>query len=351
MSPSIPATMKAWQFSQVTGGLEKNLKLNNTAPLPPKANSLGPDQVLVQILSTSLNPVDYKFAEIPILGGFIIKKPSSPAMDYSGRVIATGPNSKKISPEDLQPGQMVFGRLADGPTQYGTLAEYTIVPRSGCVPLPQGVSPDDGASLGTAALTAYQSIAPNVQPGDRIFINGGSGGVGSFGIQIAKIKGCYVVTSCSSANVELCKSLGADDVIDYRTKDVVAELKKMQKFDLVADFVGTPADLYWQAHNFTKTRTKYVQVGAETSFGGFYNLLTRMVWPGFLGGGKRPFEFLALANNYGHFKEIAGWMAEGKLKALIDDVYGMEDKGPVRAFEKLKTGRVKGKLVIRVTEP
>ena len=342
--------MRAWQYSQVSGGLEKNLKLINTASLPPKANSLGPDQVLVQILSTSLNPVDYKFPEIPVVGGLIVKRPSSPGLDYSGRVVATGPNSKKISPEDLKPGQTVFGRL-DAPMQYGTLAEYTVVSRAGCVPLPQGVNPDDAASLGTASITAYQCIVPNVQSGDRVFINGGSGGVGSFGIQIAKTKGCYVATSCSSANVELCKSLGADDVIDYKTKDIVAELKKMQKFDLVVDNVGTPTDLYWQAHNFTKTAAKYVQVGVGVSFSGFYDLLSRMMWPGFLGGGKRPFELVGVENNYGHFKEIAGWVAEGKVKALIDDVYDMEDKGPAKAFEKLKTGRVKGKLVIRVTEP
>ena len=350
MSPSIPPTMKAWQFSQTTGGLERNLKLNNSASLPPKAHSLAPDKVLVQILSTALNPIDFKLAELPLVGGLAIKKPSSPAFDYSGRVVAAGPNSKKIAPDDLKPGQMVFGRL-DGPTQYGTLAEYAIAPRAGCVPLPQGVSPDDAASLGTAALTAYQSIAPNVRSGDRVFINGGSGGVGSIGIQIAKIKGCHVVTSCSTANVELCKSLGADDVIDYKTQDVVAVLQKMPKFDLVTDNVGTPADLYWSAHRFTKTGTKYVQVGAGMDFAAFYGLFSRMIWPAFLGGGKRSFSFMGVANNHGHLLEIAGWMADGRVKALIDEVYGMDDKGPVRAFEKLKTGRVKGKLVVRVSEP
>ena len=306
--------------------------------------------MLVQVLSATLNPVDYKFAQIPVVGSLIIKRPASPALDYSGRVVACGPNSKKVSSEDLKPGQLVFGKL-DGPTQYGTLAEYTIGPRSGCVPLPQGLSVDDAACIGSAALTAYQCLVPHVKLGDKVFINGGSGGVGSFGIQIAKIKGCHVTTSCSSANVDLCKSLGADQVIDYKSKDVVTELKKMQNFDLVVDNVGTPADLYWQAHKFTKVGTKYVQVGAAMSPGGIYDLLTRMVWPGFLGGGKRPFEFLGLSNNYDQMKEMGGWMADGKMKALIDEVYGMEDKGPVRAYEKLKTGRVKGKLVVRIAEP
>ena len=350
MAPSIPTTMKAWQFSQTTGGIEKNLKLNNSASLPPKANSLAADQVLVKVLSASLNPVDHKFAETPVLGSLIIKKPSSPAIDFAGRVVASGPNSKKVSTEDLKSDQLVFGRL-ESPTQFGTLAEYTIVPRSGCVPLTEGVSVDDAACIGTAALTAYQCIVPNIKSGDRVFINGGSGGVGSFGIQIAKVKGCYVVTSCSGVNVELCKSLGADEVIDYKSKDVVAELKKLPKLDLVVDNVGTPSQMYWQAHNFTKAGTKYVQVGGGLSLGEIYELLSRMMWPRFLGGGQRPFEFLGLANNYDQFQEIAGWMAQGKVKALIDEVYGMEDKGPVKAFERLRTGRAKGKIVVRVAEP
>lgn len=350
MSLSIPKTMRAWQFSQTTGGIEKNLKLNNTASLPPNANSLAADQVLVQVLSASLNPVDYKFAQIPVVGNIIIKKPSSPAVDYSGRVVACGPNSKKISTEDLKPGQLVFGKL-DAPTQYGTLAEYTVVPRSGCVPLVEGVSFDDAACIGTAALTAYQCIVPNIKPDNRVFINGGSGGVGSFGIQFAKLKGCYVATSCSNANVELCKSLGADHVIDYKSKDIVAELKKIEKFDLIVDNVATPSELYFEAHTFTNPGTKYVQVGGGLSFGEIYNLLCRMMWPGLLGGGKRSFQFLGVANNYEHFKEIGEWMAQGKVKALIDEVYGMEDKGPVRAFERLKTGRAKGKIIVRVAEP
>lgn len=350
MSLPIPSTMKAWQFSQTAGGLEKNLKLNNAAPLPPKAKSLPADQILVQVLSAAINPIDYKLAEIPVLGNLVIKKPSSPGLDYAGRVVAAGPNSKKVSNEDLKPGQLVFGKL-DAPTQYGTIAEYTIVSRAGCVPLPEGLGPDDAASIGTAALTAYQCIVPHIKSGARVFINGGSGGVGSFGIQIAKVKGCHVTTSCSGANVDLCKSLGADQVIDYKSKDVVTELKSMPKFDLVVDNVGTPSELYWQAHNFTNTKTRYVQAGGGFSFGDISSLLSRMVWPGFLGGGKRPFEFLALANNQEHFRDIVGWMAQGKVKALIDEVYGMEDKGPIRAFERLKTGRAKGKIVVRVAEP
>lgn len=217
MSTSIPSSMKAWQYTQVTGGVEKNLKLHNAIPLPPKAKSLGPDEILVNVLSAALNPIDYKLAELPIFGKLALGSPASPGFDYAGRVAATGSNSEK----DLTVGQMVFGKLAD-PTKYGTLAEYTIATRNGCFPLPEGVSPEDGACIGTAGITAYLSIASFVKAGDRVFINGGSGGVGVFTIQIAKILGCYVVTSCSSKNIALCKSLGADEVVPYDKQDVLA---------------------------------------------------------------------------------------------------------------------------------
>lgn len=341
--------MKAWQFSSVAGGMEKNLTFNASATLPPH-DSLPADQTLVQVITAALNPVDYKIAEIPLVGRLAIGKPASPSLDYVGRVMATGPNSKKVSTQDLKPGEMVFGRL-DGPTKFGTLAEYTIVPRAGCVPVPEGVTPDDAASIGTAGLTAYQCIVPNVKSGDRVFINGGSGGTGIFGIQIAKLKGCFVTTTCSTPNVELCKSLGADEVIDYTMQNVVADLKRMGKFDLVVDNVGMPLELYWQAHHFTKEETKYVQVGGSLGFGAIKELVSRIMWPTFLGGGKRKFQFLGVASNYDEFKEIGEWMQQGKLKTKIDEVFSMDEKGPIRGFERVKTGRAKGKVLVHVTEP
>jgi NADPH:quinone reductase-like Zn-dependent oxidoreductase len=145
-----------------------------------------------------------------------------------------------VSIEDLKSGQLVFGRL-DSPRRFGTLGGYIIPPRAGTVPLPDGVEVDDAACIGTAGLAAYQSIVPYVKKGDGVFINGGSGGTGVFGIQIAKAKDCYVVTACSTANVELCKRLGADEVIDYKKSGVVEILKKSgRKFDLVVDNEDAP---------------------------------------------------------------------------------------------------------------
>ena len=218
------------------------------------------------------------------------------------------------------------------------------------MPLPQGVKLDDAAGIGTAGLTAYQSIVPYVKAGQRVFINGGSGGTGVYGVQIAKVVGCYVVTSCSTPNVALCKNLGADEVIDYKKSSVVAELKKMAKFDLVVDNVCIPRELYWQAAHFTNPGANFVQVAGDASFESVYTLLSRRLWPSFLGGGKRPFVLLLAESKPDDYNQIGEWMREGKVKAIIAERFGMEDEGPVKAFELLKTGRAKGKVLVRMSE-
>ena len=354
MAASIPKTMKAWQFSSTSPTLEKNLKLNNSSTLPPTATKLAADTVLVQVLAVSLNPVDFKFPEIPLLGRLMVGSPSIPGLDYAGKVVATGPNSKKQSSTDLKVGEYVWGRL-DGPSQYGTMAEYTVAPRKGCVALPKGISLVDGAAAGTVGLTAYQCIVPKFPAGQavgkHIFINGGSGGTGTYGIQIAKNIGCHVTVTCSSRNRSLCEKLGADVVIDYTKGDVVTQLQKLPyKFDLVMDGVGSPANLYWHSHTFLHDKAPYVQIGAPISWAFVWESLTKALWPTFLGGGQRPWEFLGVESKVDHFEQLAKWMAEGKLKATIDEVYGMEDKGPVRAFEKVRSGRTQGKAVVKVVD-
>ena len=165
----LPATMKASQFSSTAGGLEKHLKLNPAAS-PPRS-VLSAEQVSVEVISMSLNPVDYKMPELPLVGGFLIPKPASPGIDYCGRVVSAGRALESI----LRPGQLVFGRL-NQPVQFGTLGQYITAQGRGCVALPAGVDIDHAATIGTAAVTAYQCIVPNVKPGDKVFINGGSGG-------------------------------------------------------------------------------------------------------------------------------------------------------------------------------
>jgi NADPH:quinone reductase-like Zn-dependent oxidoreductase len=333
--------MKAWQYNSGAGGLEKNLTLNDSAS-PPSKHAMSKDQILVEVISASLNPVDYKIPELGFASKLMISTPASPGLDFCGRVVATHATN-----DEFKEGEKVFGRL-DGPAQFGTCGQFIIASTNGCVVLPNGVDEDHAAAIGTAGLTAYQCIVPHVKASSKVFINGGSGGTGTFGIQFAKQLGAHVTTTCSAANVELCKELGADEVIDYKTDDLIQTLKsKGQLFDLIVDNVGTPDALYNECHAFLKPGCNFIQVGATVSLASTTSLVSRALKPSWLGGGQRPFQFLQAKSKKEDLAQIGRWMAEGNVQAVIDQVFDWNDVP--KAFEKLKTGRAKGKIVVHVT--
>jgi len=333
-SYEVPSTIRMWQYNS-TGGIEHSLTLNDKAQ-PPKTPRYASTQVTIQVLAASLNPIDFKIPELPLIGPYLARSFTTPGLDFSGRVVSAG--------SDLPQGTLVAGRLA-GPGPYGSLSSYLVAPRSGLAKLSDKISPEDGASLGTAGQTAYQSIVPYVKRGDKVFINGGSGGVGTFAVQIAKIIGCHVTTSCSSGNVQLVKDLGADEVIDYKTQDLVTELKRNGLvYDHVFDTVGQPGSLLKDSEGFLKPEGKFIQVGGGMNFESITSMLYKLLVPTFLGGANRSFKFLACMNNPTDMEQLAAWVAEGKLKIIIDSVYPYEEAA--RAFEKLKTGRARGKVIV-----
>ena len=334
--------MKGWVFSTPSGGLENTLKLRNDLQLPPTAKALKSDQVLVKTLAVSLNPVDYKIGESPLMSRLLIKKPSSPGLDFSGTVVALGANSGKFK-HQLEPGMMVLGRLG-WPQQFGPLGEYVVCGRDEAVAAPSGMSAEDAAAIGTAGLTAIQSIQPYVREGSNVFINGGSGGVGLFGIQIAKVLGCSVTVTCSSANVDLCKSVGADKVIDYRTSNVVEELAKSEpKYDLFLDYVGTRG-LYWAMGKYTNPDARCVQVATDTTPADIFDAVQRFLIPSFIAGPGRKLTYLFCQNDPENFARVGQWVKEGKVKVITDQVFAYEDAP--KAFARLKTHRARGKVVI-----
>ena len=341
--------MRAIQFTSATGGMEERLRLTTSSPLPPTADTLRKDEILVNVFFATTNPADHKFAETWPASYFVARQGSIPGMDFAGSVVATGPFSQ-TSPHNPQSGQLVFGKLSWPGVKFGTLAEYVVVNRTGCVAVPKGVQLDQAACIGTAGLTAYQSIAPYVKSGQRVFINGGSGGCGTFGIQFAKTLGCHVVTTCSTPNVELCRSVGADDVIDYTTQDVIAELKKIGQVDHIVDFVNRPKELYWHAHTFTTSGARYMGIAGDPNLSETYFLLSRLLWPSFLGGGRRRFQMFLLENCPEDFAQIAHWMQEGKVKAVVGGAFPLTEKGVIKAIMKSKTGHTGGKLLIRVVD-
>ncbi|TVY35167.1 Zinc-type alcohol dehydrogenase-like protein, partial [Lachnellula occidentalis] len=259
-----------------------------------------------------------------------------------GRIVTPAPGSL------LQRGDLVFGAAGTSPFAGGALAEFTIADKDNVVRVPDGVSLLDAAAVPIAGLTAYQTIVPRVKKGDHIFINGGSGGTGVFGIQIAKAVGCHVTTSCSTPNVELCRSLGADVVVDYR-KGSVAEALKANGilFDHIVDNVGSDdMELYWKCHEFTKPGAVYILIAGSPSLSGLVENVKMKFLPGFLGGGQRKLEGFFTSKKAADLTQIGVWMAEGKVKAVIDSKFSFEEAP--KAFERLRTGRSRGKIVVDV---
>ena len=334
---SPPSTMRAWQFSSTKGGLERNLNINASAALPKPASN----QHLVKVIAAALNPVDYKPAQIPGITRFMLTKPATPGIDFAGAIVTPAAGSS------LKEGQLVFGCSGTSPLAGGALREFSVANLNNIALLPGGVDPIDGATVGIAGLTAYQSIVPHVKKGDKIFINGGSGGTGAFGIQIAKAVGCHVTTTCSTPNVDLCTRLGADKVVDYKKDSVIEALKRNEnKFDHAVDNVSADKEMIWQSHEFMKPGALYVTVGGEPSFAELADTLKRKLLPGFLGGIKGNVVGFWPQMNHEDLRQLGELMKSGKVKALIDQKFPFE-QAP-QAFEKLKTGRAKGKIVVEV---
>lgn len=209
---------------------------------------------------------------------------------------------------------------------------------------------DQAAGIGTAALPAYQNIVSYTKKGERMFIHGGSGGVGTYSIQIAKALGRHVTVSCSTTNVDLCKRFGADEVIDYKTTDFVARLREGGKrFEHVIDTVGNaPADLYPASKGFLVDGGQYHIIGGGVTFDYVKVVGRNWLLPSFLGGGKHKIVMVPTNNTHKHLVQIADWLRDGTIKTAIDTVFDFT-KAP-KTFEKVKTRRTKRKIVIRVSE-
>lgn len=344
-APSIPETMRAVQYTSVTGGLENNLHVTTTFPLPKTARALPAGSTLVKVTHASLNPADYKFPELPLVGRLLFARPCVPGADFAGTVVQT-------TVPHLTAGQTVFGRVwgetnSSPITRWGSLGEYIVVPAKAICAGPEGVAPSHLACLGTAALTAYQAIAPYTSAGDRVLVNGGSGGVGTFAIQVAVARGCRVTAVCSAANADLCRSLGAENVIDYGAEDVLTALNREGPvYAHVLDAVCSSSRLYFGCHGFLKPGGVFVSIGGDTGWAMVRDTVAMACLPAFLGGGKRSWKFLMVKVDPGHWARLAEWMREAKVKAVVAQEFDLENAAD--AFRALRTKRTKGKLVVRV---
>lgn len=360
MSPSnpLPTSQVAVNFTIPD---PYNAHLNQTAPVPtiPKSGTY----TLVRVNYASLNPVDYKMGSMPspIARLVVGASPIVPAADFAGRVWATNHPS-------LKPGDRVWGALAQ-PVHRGSCAQYMMIKGTTNISkVPNGWNRglDQLGVVGIAGFTALQILMQGDLPfskskgqekGGRVFINGGSGGVGSYAVQIAKHgMGCEsVVSTCSGANLDLVKSLGADEVIDYRSMSVTEGLKQWsrknggQKFDVIIDCVGSDQSIYWESPHYLKEGGRYLQIGADINSRTVVAIFKIVAWPTILGGGKTPFKFYSLGPiKQEEFDMLGAWMVEGKVKSVIEEDNRFELGEVAKAFQKLKGGRTRGKMVIEV---
>ena len=347
---TLPDKMRAWQFASTAGGLEKNLSLRDDVPLPKFNN---PEQLLIRVLSASLNPADYKLPELGLASRAVFPTPGIPGVDFCGRVVRTSSSSATGTATKLfKEGDLVFGQTER--TQCGSCGEFVVAPVGNVALLPPdggGVEVDEAATVSIAGLSAYQAVVPNVDPGkgDKVFINGGGGGVGTYAIQIAKALGCSVTVSCSAGKADLCRRLGADEVVDYTACDLVEVMRgKGPVYKLCVDNVGEPQGLYKAADGFLLPEGLFCQVGSPVSIASVRTMLSRMLVPSVLGGGKRRYQFFKITRDAEALARIGQWIVEGKVKPVIEERFEMEDLP--NAFEKLKSGRCYGKLVIHVSK-
>lgn len=194
---------------------------------------VGDDGVLVRVHATSVNPVDwYTVAGRPLIGrlmGMGLRKPKSNRVgdDFAGRVEAVGAGATQF-----RPGDEVYGAKS------GAFAEYVAVEETRLAAKPANLTFEQAAAVPVAALTALQALRDKggVQPGQRVLVNGASGGVGTFAVQIAKALGAEVTGVCRTPNVDLVRSLGADHVVDYTRDDFTTSGRR---YDLMIDNVGS----------------------------------------------------------------------------------------------------------------
>ena len=295
------------------------------------------DGVLVRVRATSVNPADWyamtgtPYVARPQVG---LLKPKSPlfGVDFAGTVEAMGADFS-----GLAPGDEVFGGRS------GAYAEYVVV-RNAVVPKPANIGFEETAAVGTAAITALQGLRDKgeLQPGQRVLINGASGGVGTFAVQIAKALGAEVTGVCSTGNVDLVRSLGADHVVDYTKDDFT---RGDRRYDLVLDVAGSRS--FRELRRVLEPGATVVIVGAPKGnrvTGPLGRIVLNRVSA--LGSGHKAGFFLAQFNrpDMEHLREL---IEAGKVTPVIDRRYqGLDQISD--ALRYLGEGHARGKVVVAV---
>jgi NADPH:quinone reductase-like Zn-dependent oxidoreductase len=298
------------------------------------------DQLLVRVRAASVNPLDWHFVEgTPYIARFFFgmgaRKPKETRLgvDFAGTVEAVGKNVTKF-----KPGDEVFGG------RDGAFADYVCVREARAVALkPANITFEQAASVPIAAITALQGVRDKgkVQPGQKVLINGASGGVGTFAVQIAKSYGAEVTGVCSTRNLEMVKSLGADHVIDYTKEDFA---KTGNRYDLILDNVGTQPLAKFRAALKPKGICVMIGGGGPNDgrwVGPMARPIKALILSPFV---SQKFGMMLAELNHNDLAFLGDLMQSGKVKPVIDRTYKLSDLAD--AIRYVEQGHARGKVVI-----
>lgn len=284
---------------------------------------VGTNDVLIRVRATSVNTPDWvAVTGIPygLRLQFGLRRPSTPVRgtDVAGVVEAVGRNVT-----DFHRGDKVFGSSWANKisTRAGTFAEYSVAPASQLIEKPPTLSFVEAAASVMSGLTALIAIRDvgRVGPGTTVLINGASGGVGTFAVQIAKAFGADVTGVCSSRNIDLVRSLGADQVIDYTNEDFT---RGVQRYDVILDNVmNHPPSATARA----LTAGGLLIPNSIGNTGGFLAGLPRMARAALMGRGSTNVKFVTCVVNRDNLADLATLLESGDVKAVIDKVYPLSE--------------------------
>jgi NADPH:quinone reductase-like Zn-dependent oxidoreductase len=324
------------------GGPEGSLLTDVPAPAPQ------PRDILVDVRAAGLNPVDFKFRQGKLRAIYRPRLPLVLGNEFAGEVIAVGKNVKRFSV-----GDRVFARVEKD--RLGAFAELAAVGEDYAAHVPPNLDFTTAAAVPLAALTALQALRNELglKSGQKVFISGGAGGVGTFAIQIAKWLGAHVTTTASKRGEALVRSLGADEVVDYTTDD----LSRIGKnFDAGFDLIG--GDTLDQMLRIMKPGTKIVSVAAvpepQTALRdlGGRRVLAALFWMISYGVRQRAqragvgYRYLFMHPSGSDLAQLADLIEQGRLRVIVDK-YPFTEIAEALAY--VESGRAKGKVV--VTQP
>lgn len=299
----------------------------------------GPGEVSIRVAYAGVNPADCKARKGMLSRFFASRFPFVLGFDVAGVVEAVG-----AGVTGLQPGDRVFGTSRQGQGADGSYAEYTTAYAALLARVPEGMALAEAAAMPTAGTTAYGGLvdAGGLAAGQSVLINGGAGGVGSIGIQIAKALGARVAVSCAAANADHVKALGADLAIDYRAEDVPAALKRWAPdgVDLALDAVGL-GTLLPRAVDIVKPGGTYVEIETLES-----SASEEQVALAAHHGVRIVSNMIAISRLPEHLAALAALMSQGKVRMPALELMPLGDAA--RAHERLAQRQVRGKIVLEV---